>query len=148
MKFKTFKNLFTHKGEQDYSNEVHLVHSLPLRYLLLTVGTLSWLLGILGIFLPVLPTTPFLLLTALCYSKSSVIFYNFLLNNRIFGRYIRSWQKDKSIPMKVKIIAILFLAVTIGTSIIFFVKFVPAKILIGLIGLCVSWYILKQPTRN
>ena len=63
------------------------------RSLLLIVGTLSAVLGTLGIFVPILPTTPFLLLAAYCYARSSEHFYQRLLANRWFGEYIRNYRE-------------------------------------------------------
>jgi len=82
--------------------------------LLLGVGTLSVALGALGIFLPLLPTTPFLLLAAICYARSSERFYNWLTTNRWFGEYIRNYREGKGIPLKQKILAIAVLWATIG----------------------------------
>ena len=79
-----------------------------LRWLLISAGTVSVLLGILGIILPLLPTTPFLLLAAASYAKSSEKFYNWLINNRFFGNYIRNYREGKGIPLRVKISAISF----------------------------------------
>ena len=72
------------------------MHSL-IKIILISVGSLSVLLGILGIFLPLLPTTPFLLLAALCYSRSSERFYQWLVTNRWFGEYIRNYREGRGI---------------------------------------------------
>ena len=80
-----------------------------LRWLLIAAGTVSILLGILGIILPLLPTTPFLLLAAASYARSSVKFYNWLINNRFFGSYIKNYREGKGIPLRVKVSAISFL---------------------------------------
>ena len=78
------------------------MHSL-IKIILISVGSLSVLLGILGIFLPLLPTTPFLLLAALCYSRSSERFYQWLVTNRWFGEYIRNYREGRGITSKHKI---------------------------------------------
>src|SRR5688572_1006860 len=109
----------------DYAHEVKLHRSPALRFFLITIGWLSFVIGIVGIFLPVLPTTPFLLLAALCFAKSSARFYNWLLNHRWFGRYIRSWKENGTIPLKTKMIAITLLTVSLSTSVIFFIRPVP-----------------------
>jgi uncharacterized membrane protein YbaN (DUF454 family) len=76
-------------------------------------GTISLLLGIIGIIIPVLPTTPFLLLAAICYMKGSKRLYNALLNNRFFGTYIRNYLEGKGMPRRMKIwtLALLWLAI-------------------------------------
>jgi uncharacterized membrane protein YbaN (DUF454 family) len=73
-----------------------------IRILLIITGTLFVGLGIVGIFIPVLPTTPFLLLAAACYARSSRKFHEWLLNNRWFGDYIRNYLQGKGFPKKVK----------------------------------------------
>lgn len=87
------------------------------RLLLLAAGTLSLAIGIIGIFVPILPTTPFLLLAAGCYLRSSPRFYNWLMGNRFFGNYIRNYIEGRGIPVKVKLFIIIVLWVTIGISI-------------------------------
>jgi uncharacterized protein len=83
------------------------------KMLFLVVGTVSLLLGAVGIFLPILPTTPFLLLSAACYLRSSNRMHKWLLNNRWFGDYIRNYQEGRGIPFKTKIITLVFLWTTI-----------------------------------
>jgi uncharacterized membrane protein YbaN (DUF454 family) len=87
------------------------------RQLLLAAGTLSLAIGIVGIFVPILPTTPFLLLAAGCYLRSSQRFYNWLIGNRFFGNYIRNYIEGRGIPVKVKLFIIIVLWLTIGISI-------------------------------
>ena len=71
-------------------------------------------LGVLGIVLPLLPTTPFLLLGAACYARSSEKLYDWLLGNRWFGRYIRNYREGKGIPLRRAAAAIALLWLTIG----------------------------------
>jgi hypothetical protein len=81
--------------------------------LLIFFGTCSLIVGIIGIFLPILPTTPFLLLTAACYAKGSEKFYNWLLNHKWFGTYIKNYQEGNGIPFTTKLFAITVLWITI-----------------------------------
>jgi tRNA (uracil-5-)-methyltransferase TRM9 len=85
--------------------------------LLMVAGTISTATGILGIFLPILPTTPFLLLAALCYARSSEKLYQRLLNNRLLGAYIRNYLEGKGMPLKTKLFTISLLWFTIGLTI-------------------------------
>lgn len=94
----------------------------PLRILLVISGSLSVALGVVGMFLPVLPTTPFLLLAAICYARSSERFYRWLLGNRWCGEYIRNYREGRGIPLKQKVLAILLLWLTIGTTACFAVS--------------------------
>ncbi len=86
------------------------------RALLIIAGTLCVALGVLGMFLPLLPTTPFLLLAATCYARSSERFYRWLLANRWCGKYIRNYREGKGIPLRQKVLTILFLWLTIGST--------------------------------
>ncbi|MFX1466888.1 MAG: YbaN family protein, partial [Promethearchaeota archaeon] len=83
---------------------------------LVVTGTLSLALGIIGIFIPLLPTTPFLLLAAYCYARSSKKLYNWLMSNKWFGSYIRNYYEGNGIPLKAKLLSVSFLWITIGFS--------------------------------
>lgn len=74
--------------------------------LFIVLGSISFGLGVVGVFLPVLPTTPFLLISAYFYAKSSEKLYIWLLNHRYFGSYIRAFREEKSIPLHGKIFAL------------------------------------------
>jgi len=87
------------------------------RQLLIVTGTICVVIGVIGIFIPILPTTPFLLLAAACYLRSSQKFHSWLMNNRLFGTYIRNYTEGRGIPIKVKLFTIVLLWVTIGISI-------------------------------
>ena len=87
------------------------------RQLLITTGTICVAIGLVGIVVPILPTTPFLLLAAACYLRSSQRFYNWLMNNRWFGTYIRNYIEGRGIPLKVKLFTIALLWAAIGMSI-------------------------------
>ncbi len=83
-------------------------------FLLIVGGTLFVALGVIGILVPVLPTTPFLLLAAVCYAKSSQRFYDWLMTNRVFGSYIRNYREGRGISIAHKIVSISLLWLTIG----------------------------------
>jgi uncharacterized membrane protein YbaN (DUF454 family) len=103
------------------------------RQLLIIAGTLSLAVGIVGIVVPVRPTTPFLLLAAGCYLRSSRRFYNWLMGNRIFGAYIRNYIEGRGMPVKVKLFTIILLWATIGVSI-----WLTAKLIVTIILLIVA----------
>ena len=84
---------------------------------LIFAGTVCVALGVLGMFLPLLPTTVFLLMAAYCYSRSSERFHTWLLSNRLFGSYISNYKAGKGISMRQKISTITFLWISIGFSI-------------------------------
>ncbi|MEW6734759.1 MAG: YbaN family protein [Acidobacteriota bacterium] len=116
------------------------------RGLLIAAGTLSVGLGILGIFLPLLPTTPFLLLAAACYARSSRKFYLWLLGNRIFGNYIQNYRSGQGIPLRAKIITILLLWLVMLYTAFFVINILLVKILLILIAICTSSYLLSLRT--
>jgi len=113
---------------------------------LVIVGTLFVGLGILGIFVPLLPTTPFLLLGAVCYARSSKKFYNWLINNKWFGSYIKNYLERKGIPLKVKLLTVSFLWITIGYSTIFVINIFLVRIILMLVAIGVSVHILSIRT--
>lgn len=117
-----------------------------LRLLLIIIGTVLTGLGILGIFLPVLPTTPFMLLAAICYGRSSQRLYTWLLYNRWFGKYIRNYIQKKGIPLRVKVITIAILWVTIGTSAVFAVDSLILRVILAVIAIVVTIHLLLVPT--
>lgn len=94
-------------------------------------GFLSLFLGGIGIILPLLPTTPFVLLAAWCFAKSSPRLHNWLLENRIFGPLIRRWDENRCIPLKAKLMALTMVAGFGGSSVYFFVPAGWLKILAG-----------------
>ena len=84
-----------------------------MKVLYILFSTLSLALGIIGIFLPLLPTTPFLLLTAALYVRSSPRLYNRLLHHKYLGSYIRNFRENKAIPLRAKIISVSLIWITI-----------------------------------
>jgi len=138
------------ENDQGYSSDSHkeaLKGSSGLvRRLWIGLGTFFVVLGIIGIFLPLLPTTPFLLLAAACYARGSRRFYDWLLNNRWFGDYIRNYREKKGIPLKIKVLSISFLWVTIGYSTLFIIDIPLVRIILILISIGVSIHIMRFRT--
>jgi uncharacterized membrane protein YbaN (DUF454 family) len=118
------------------------------RRLLIGAGTLSTGLGIIGIFIPILPTTPFLLLAAACYMRSSERFYQWLINNRIFGAYVRDYIEGRGMPIRMKIPIILLLWLTIGLSITFGVQNIVVRIVLICIAVGVTAHISLIKTKK
>ncbi len=87
------------------------------KYLLILCGLLSIVLGIIGAVLPILPTTPFLILALACFSNSSPRFHKMLLNNRYFGAALQQWEQDRTITHASKIKAMLLVVLTFSLSI-------------------------------
>lgn len=93
-----------------------------MRLLLAILGSVSLALGIMGIFLPVLPTTPFLLLSAALYMRSSQRLYDWLMSHKHLGPYIKNFREHKALPLRVKIVS-----VTMVWATLLYCAFVVAK---------------------
>jgi uncharacterized membrane protein YbaN (DUF454 family) len=118
----------------------------PAKIVLIVLGTLCVVLGLIGILLPVLPTTPFLLLAAASYARSSDRFYDWLLNNRWFGTYIRNYREGKGATLHHKITALVLLWGTIGYSAIFIVSLWWVRLILFIIATAVTFHLAKMPT--
>jgi len=117
------------------------------RVLFFGAGTVSLALGTIGIVLPILPTTPFLLLALACYCRSSKRMTEWVLNNKYFGSYIRRYKEGKGIPIKTKIAAITILWITIIYSAFFIVNnWWIVQLILFAIATGVSIHIIRLPT--
>ena len=115
------------------------------KYLLIFVGSSALAIGIVGILLPVLPTTPFLLLASFCYIRSSKRLYNWLINHKIFGSYIYNYLTYRAVKRSVKIGALLFLWLSLLTSIIIFANLYLRIFLVAVgIGVSIHLFTLKM----
>ncbi len=117
--------------------------SKPIQILFIAAGTFFVGVGIIGIFIPVLPTTPFLLISAALYARSSKRFYSWLINNRIFGKFIKDYREGKGIPLRLKIITIILLWITIGCSAIFAIDILWVRIMLVVIAVGVTVHITR-----
>ena len=111
-------------------------------------GFISLILGIIGIVIPILPTTPFLLLASAAFAKSSEKFNNWLLNNKVLGAYIRNYKEGKGMPLKIKVITLLLLWGTISLSIFFLINLFWIQILLICIAIAVSIHIILIRPKN
>ncbi|TFF99714.1 MAG: DUF454 domain-containing protein [Promethearchaeota archaeon] len=117
------------------------------RALYYTAGSIFLVLGIIGMFFPILPTTPFLLLSAACYVRSSEKAYNWLIQNKLFGKIIRDYRAGKGLSVKVKAVTILVLWITIIISILF-IEIFWVQILLIVIATLVSIHIILIKART
>jgi uncharacterized protein len=122
------------------------------RISLIIAGSLSLVLGTIGIIVPILPTTPFLLLSAACYARSSQRFYNWLLNNRLFGVYIKNYREGKGVPGRIKYFTISLLWLTIILSVVYASENNYVRVLLICVAIAVSIHILtikpKYPKKQ
>ena len=117
-----------------------------LKVILVASGTFFLVLGIIGIFIPLLPTTPFLLLAAACYARGSKKFYSWLVHNKWLGEYIKNYQEGRGIPLTVKILSITLLWMTISFSTIIIVSNILIRIILILIAIGVTIHIVSIKT--
>lgn len=115
---------------------------------LVVTGLLCTGLGLLGIVLPLLPTTPLLLLAAACFSRSSERFHRRLLEDRRLGPIIRSYQQGSGIPRKAKFTAIGMIWITIPSSALFFVPLPWVRGLLFCIAIGITLYLARLPTAD
>ena len=128
--------------------ESELHPSRLVRMVLLTVGSLALLLGVIGVFLPGLPTTPFVLVAAACYARASEKFYRRLLANKTVGPLIVEWRRHRSIPYRVKLIAIAMMSLTICVS-IWTLSGIPwLQMLLAVIGIGTAVMLWRTPSRD
>lgn len=112
------------------------------KHLLFICGLFSLTLGIVGIFVPVLPTTPFLLLAAGCFTQSSDKLYNWLITHKYFGKTIRNFREYRAIPLHTKMISLVLLWGTLVYSSLFVVKNIEIKLVLFAVAVGVSFHIL------
>jgi uncharacterized membrane protein YbaN (DUF454 family) len=115
------------------------------KIILLVIGSIAIAMGVVGIVLPVLPTTPFLLVAAYCYIRSSERFYCWLINHRVLGVYIHNYLEHRAITRNTKIMALASLWITLPIA-IFLIPNWYIRGSVFAIGICVSIHILKLKT--
>ena len=127
---------------------VKVSSSLMKRTLWLSLGLIFVALGMVGVLLPGLPTTPFMLLAAACFARSSNRFYNWLINNRLFGEKVRRYRAGHGIPQRIKLLAISLAGLFTGYAALFGLPkdLLFLRILVGAIGVFGIWFILTRPT--
>ena len=117
-----------------------------LRILFLTLGTLFLLFGLVVIFIPLLPTTLLLLLSAAFYLRSSNRMYRWLFENRLFGEYLSNYKEGRGISLNAKLFSLSLLWLTISYSLFIVVDFWLVQILLIFIALTVSLHLILLPT--
>lgn len=117
-----------------------------MRPLLFILGWLLFGLGVVGVFLPVLPTTPFMLLALWCFARSSDRFHDWLYTHRLFGPPLQLWTKHKVIPLAAKRIALFFMTVSLIYLFVFLDVAIWAKALMSTSMALGAWFILTKPS--
>ncbi len=119
-----------------------------MKYVLTALGLVALGLGILGIFLPVLPTTPFLLLAAALFLRSSRSLYDWLLNHPKLGPYISNFMVHKSIPLKIKIISVSMVWITILNCAVFVAEHWAFRLFFIALAVGITAHILSYKTMK
>ena len=112
--------------------------------LLLVAGWVCVILGVIGVFLPLLPTTPWILLAAYCFGKSSPRFHQWIVSHRFFGPIIENYSSGKGIPRKIRFRGVLLMWLGMVSSMII-VRQWWSVVLLGIIGICVTIYLYRLP---
>ncbi|WP_439112590.1 YbaN family protein [Hydrogenophaga sp.] len=118
------------------------------RGLLWLGGTVSLALAALGVVLPGLPTTPFVLLAAACYAQASPRLHQWMLNHRWIGPMLRDWERDRSLTRRSKTVAVLSMAVMVSLSIWSFRGRVAVQLVLLATAAVGAWVVLRLPTRK
>ena len=116
-------------------------------YLLITIGWLSVILGVIGAFLPILPTPPFILFAAWCFARSSERFYQWIIENKYFGPIITEWEKGNGISRKTRTRALLMMWFSLCFSMLV-IRQCWAVLLLSSIGVFATLYLFKQPSYD
>ncbi len=127
-------------------SQIKITASKPLKVTLIIIGWINVGLGVIGAFLPLMPTTVFLLIAAACFARSSEKFYTWLLTNKHLGKFVLDYREKKGMTIKSKIIAVSMLTLAIGYSTFFVAEALWLKIALLTIALVVSTYIIRLKT--
>ena len=139
------------KNENDQNNihKVRLSKFFLIRVMWIFLGSLFVTLGTIGVVVPGLPTTVFLIIAAACYIRSSEKLYNWLISNKTFGPLIKDYREGKGMPKKAKVLALSMITIFAGSSSIFLIDNPPIQILVGILGIIGFWYVgFRVPTNK
>jgi uncharacterized membrane protein YbaN (DUF454 family) len=135
-------------SKDPHADDIRLHASPWVRALLVACGLLALVAGLIGVFLPVLPTTPFLLVAAACFARASPSLYRRLADSKTFGPGIREWRRHRSIPWRAKLLAIFLMSVSIATTSVFFVQAWWARAALVATGVAVAIWLYRIPSRD
>ena len=116
------------------------------KWILTSAGIAAVSLGVIGVFVPLLPTTPFLLLAAACFFRSSERLYAWLIHHPLFGDYIRHYREHRAITLQAKVVTLLLLWSVIGYTALRIVAVWWVRALLGFIAVGVTIHILHLKT--
>lgn len=117
------------------------------RWSLFALGWLFFALGLVGVVLPVLPTTPFMIVALWCFSSSSQRFHRWLFNHRVFGPPLRRWLRERVIPLPVKLVASSAMLISLGYVLLSVQPPWYASTGMAAVMAYGAWFIWRQPSR-
>jgi len=117
------------------------------RWLLMVSGVIAVVLGVIGVFVPLLPTTPFLLLAAACFMRSSERLYTWLIHHRWFGSYIRNYLEHRAVALRAKVVALALLWIVIGCSAVVVVGAWWLRLVLVVVAVAVTIHLLHLRTQ-
>lgn len=124
---------------------IRLVKSGMLRRLLVGAGWLSLAAGVVGLFLPLIPSVPFLLLSVICFSRSSECFHSWLVQHKQLGPMLKSYLMHGAVPLRAKVLAIAMVWVSFPVTSFLFVEKVWLRVVLLCVAACVTLYLLAIP---
>ena len=131
------------------SNRNQMVKSTVLRYLLLVIGFIFVAVGFIGVLVPGLPTTVFMIMAAWCFAKSSPRFERWVLQLPGIGKFVQDHRSGLGMPRKSKIFAIIMMYLAVVLSIVFALNQISIRFIVGTVGIFGVWYVGgKVPTRE
>ncbi|MBN1682816.1 YbaN family protein [Candidatus Bathyarchaeota archaeon] len=136
-----------HNGSRDDSDKKKVGDEIK-KGVFFLFGAVFLILGVIGVIIPILPTTPFLLLSAACFYKSSKRMHSWMFNNRWFGDYIRNYSEGKGISLKAKLFTLSLLWILILYSILMVVDNLFIQIILLIIAIGVTIHLIKLPTLS
>ena len=125
--------------------EIRLHGSPVVRWALILLGWVFVALGAIGVFVPILPTTPFLLLAAACFVRGSARVHRWLLSTRPFGPIIREWREHRTIPLRAKRVAQVLIVLSFGSSAALFIPVLWVQVLVAALGLVALCLVSRIP---
>jgi uncharacterized membrane protein YbaN (DUF454 family) len=124
-------------------------HGSPVvRAVFLGIGIAAFIGGVLGIFLPLLPATPLFILAAACFARAYRPFHDWMLAHKVIGPMLHEWHHHRSIPHRTKLVAIVTMLASFGTSIWFVVKPLWLQVALGLFALGLATWMYRIPSRD
>ena len=133
---------------KNYPQNTGIVKNRILRSLLIFCGFFFSFLAILGAILPLMPTTPFLIVAAACFYRSSERFYHMIMYNKYFGHYLRDYKSGMGIPLRIKIMALIFTWTSTLVSVFIFIPYLWLEILVVVVNLTITVHMVLVKTKS